>query len=213
MEIPYRNSIISSNNTKTVAEYFKKNISIHNLRIFGEVNKLFTIDLSRAVLKEVAKSNYDVKYILLLGNTFREEAQNALLKVLEDTPPKIVFVIIVENKNSIMATVRSRLHKLFWKIEEKKKIIKDELDYRNLTEKKILRYILQNKRISRDKVFELITSTIVIDGQNNLSTFNLEELDKLTDLLRLLKLNSQALSVLTLFLSIIQKALKRSTHM
>lgn len=213
MEIPYRNSIISSNNTKTVAEYFKKNISIHNLRIFGEVNKLFTIDLSRAVLKEVAKSSYDVKYILLLGNTFREEAQNALLKVLEDTPPKIVFVIIVENKNSIMATVRSRLHKLFWKIEEKKKIIKDELDYRNLTEKKILRYILQNKRISRDKVFELITSTIVIDGQNNLSTFNLEELDKLTDLLRLLKLNSQALSVLTLFLSIIQKALKRSTHM
>ncbi len=213
MEIPYRNSIISSNNTKTVAEYFKKNISIHNLRIFGEVNKLFTIDLSRAVLKEVAKSSYDVKYILLLGNTFREEAQNALLKVLEDTPPKIIFVIIVENKNSIMATVRSRLHKLFWKIEEKKKIIKDELDYRNLTEKKILRYILQNKRISRDKVFELITSTIVIDGQNNLSTFNLEELDKLTDLLRLLKLNSQALSVLTLFLSIIQKALKRSTHM
>ena len=213
MEIPYRNSIISSNNTKTVVEYFKKNISIHNLRIFGEVNKLFTIDLSRAVLKEVTKSSYDVKYILLLGNTFREEAQNALLKVLEDTPPKIVFVIIVENKNSIMATVRSRLHKLFWKIEEKKKIIKDELDYRNLTEKKILRYILQNKRISRDKVFELITSTIVIDGQNNLSTFNLEELDKLTDLLRLLKLNSQALSVLTLFLSIIQKALKRSTHM
>ena len=213
MKTPYRNSIISSNNTKTVAEYFKKNISIHNLRIFGEVNKLFTIDLSRAVLKEVAKSSYDVKYILLLGNTFREEAQNALLKVLEDTPPKIVFVIIVENKNSIMATVRSRLHKLFWKIEEKKKIIKDELDYRNLTEKKILQYILQNKRISRDKVFELITSTIVIDGQNNLSTFNLEELDKLTDLLRLLKLNSQALSVLTLFLSIIQKALKRSTHM
>jgi hypothetical protein len=109
--------------------------------------------------------------------------------------------------------VRSRLHKLFWKIEEKKKIIKDELDYRNLTEKKILQYILQNKRISRDKVFELITSTIVIDRQNNLSTFNLEELDKLTDLLRLLKLNSQALFVLTLFLLIIQKALKRSTHM
>lgn len=213
IHIPFRNSIVSSNNPKKVLEFFKKNISIHNLRIFGEIDKLFTIDLSRAILKEVSMASYDTKYILLLGNSFKEEAQNALLKILEDTPPKIVFVIIIENRNGIMPTVRSRLHKLYWKIEENKKALKDELDYKNLDDKKIIQYLLANKRISRDKVLELIKNTIVINGIDNNRTFNLEELDRITDLIRLLKLNSPALSILTSFLLLTQRALKRNTHM
>lgn len=213
MELLYRNSVVSSNNIKAVLEYFKKNISMHNLRIFGDLDKMFTIDLSRAVLQEVTKSSYDNKYILLVGNSFKEEAQNALLKVLEETPPRIVFIILIENRNGIMPTVRSRLHKIYWKLEESKKKLKDELDYKNLTERKALDFLLKNKRITRDKVSELIKDVIMLDGISNSSTFTLEELDKLTDYLRLLKVNSPALSVLTAFLLLIQTALKRNTHM
>ena len=213
MELLYRNSIVSSNNIKAVLEYFKKNISVHNLRIFGDLDKMFTIDLSRAVLQEVTKSSYDNKYILLIGNSFKEEAQNALLKVLEETPPKTIFIIIIENRNGIMPTVRSRLHKIYWKLEDSKKKLKDELDYKNLTERKALDFLLKNKRITRDKVSELIKDVIMLDGISNSSTFTLEELDKLTDYLRLLKVNSPALSILTAFLLLIQTALKRNTHM
>jgi len=213
LELLYRNSIVSSNNIKAVLEYFKKNISVHNLRIFGDLDKMFTIDLSRAVLQEVTKSSYDNKYILLIGNSFKEEAQNALLKVLEETPPKTIFIIIIENRNGIMPTVRSRLHKIYWKLEDSKKKLKDELDYKNLTERKALDFLLKNKRITRDKVSELIKDVIMLDGISNSSTFTLEELDKLTDYLRLLKVNSPALSILTAFLLLIQTALKRNTHM
>lgn len=213
IEVPYRNCIISSNNTKKILDFFVKKISVHNLRVFGDLNKLFTIDLSRAILKEVSKTSHDDKYILLLGNSFREEAQNALLKVLEESPPKTVFIIITENKNGIIPTIRSRLHKLYWKTEEAKKPIQDILDYKNMNEKKVLRFLLDNKRISRDKVLEIIKNTIVLDSISNSKTFNLEELDKFTDLMRLLSLNSSAISVLTTFLLILQNAIRRNTHM
>lgn len=213
MEMLYRNSIVSSNNIKAVFDFFKKNISIHNLRVFGDLDKMFTIDLSRAVLREVTKSSYEDKYILLLGSSFREEAQNALLKILEDTPSRVIFIILIENRNGVMATVRSRMHKVYWKLEESKRNLKDDLDYKNLTDRRVMDFLLNNKRISRDKVSELIKNTIILDGISNSSTFNLEELDKLTDYLKLLKLNSPAQPVLTSFLLLVNRAIKRNTHM
>ena len=215
MQIPIRNSIISSNDVSYVINYFKKSISQHNIKIFGEPKKMFTIDLSRAILLEATKTSYEVKYILIVGETFKTEAQNALLKLLEETPPNIVAVIITENKTSVLPTIRSRLHKFFWRKPVKEATLKDEIDYLNITEKSILRFLLDNKRISRDKVKSIMETTLKIDTKMNLKTFNLDELDKITDLLKLLNVNSSATNVLTLFLMLVFNAVnrKRNTHM
>ena len=50
IEIPLRNSVISSNDIPRVVDYFKKNIHSQFLRIYGDIKKQFTIDLARALI-------------------------------------------------------------------------------------------------------------------------------------------------------------------
>ncbi|XPV54940.1 MAG: hypothetical protein ACNI3H_02325 [Halarcobacter ebronensis] len=58
-------------------------------------------------------STNEKKYLFLCGTTFRSEAQNSLLKVLEEPPKNIVFIIITTPKSTILPTIFSRMpHKI-----------------------------------------------------------------------------------------------------
>lgn len=200
IEIPLRNSIISSNNIPRVVDYFKKNIHSQFLRIYGDIKKQFTIDLARALIMESMKTSDEVKHILVLGDSFKEEAQNALLKTLEETPENVVIHIFTNNMFTLLPTIKSRLHKFRYRWEEKKDIIKDEIDYTNMTERQMLKVLMDNKRITREKVASIIETTIKLDAMSNKKSFSLDDLDKITKLLHLLKLNSPPAPVLASFL-------------
>ena len=58
------------------------------------------------------------------GNALREDAQNSLLKVLEEPPSYAYFVITVDDKNSLLETLRSRS-----RIVDIPRLSKDELSY------------------------------------------------------------------------------------
>ena len=47
-------------------------------------------------------------YIISYGDDMNEQAQNAFLKVLEEPPQYAVFVILAENNESLLPTIRSR---------------------------------------------------------------------------------------------------------
>lgn len=199
IEIPLRNSVISSNDIPRVVDYFKKNIHSQFLRIYGDIKKQFTIDLARALIMESMKTSDGLKHILILGESFREEAQNALLKTLEDTPRNVVIYIFTNNMFTLLPTLKSRLHKFKYRWEEKQDIIKDEIDYLNMTERQILKVLIDNKRATREKVADIIRATIKLDAINNRKSFSLDDLDKLTKLLHLLKLNSPPAPILASF--------------
>jgi DNA polymerase-3 subunit delta' len=78
------------------AEDGKKNISVSQIRTLR--NDAFI------------KPHQAAKRIFIINNadTLNEQAQNALLKVLEEPPKTVMFILIAENKASLLDTIISR---------------------------------------------------------------------------------------------------------
>lgn len=204
MQLPTNNSVLITDNLDSLLSSVKQSISVHNLKIFGEINKQFTIDISRKVILESTVSSYEDKYILLLGLSFNIPAQNALLKLLEESPKNTIVLILVSNKQQLLPTVISRMHIQYIKFNKYNlDMPKDIIDYLNVSNLKLTQLLLKHKRIKREEVAKIITDTIKIDGLSNKQTFKSSELERLTNMLKLLNLNSNALNVFTAFLLIL----------
>ncbi len=79
-------------------------------------------------------------FIVNNSNLMTKEAQNALLKTLEEPPQYIVIILISENKNLFLPTIKSRCTEIFFtklKDEEVKKILEEKYKYE--TDKTILK--------------------------------------------------------------------------
>lgn len=78
-------------------------------RIVGFVRDDFLIEDAKAVIAEAYISESELKYIVLAAKQFNVFSQNALLKLLEEPPNNIAFVVIAPSKSVLLPTVRSRL--------------------------------------------------------------------------------------------------------
>ena len=75
----------------------------------------FGIDRIRAITKDIGLRPYEGRkkvYILDSADSMTQEAQNALLKTLEEPPSESVLILIVENINSIFPTIQSRAKRI-----------------------------------------------------------------------------------------------------
>ncbi len=201
---PNNNTVFITDNIDSLLLDIKQSISIHNLKVFGEVNKQFTIDISKKVILESTITSHDTKYIILLGISFNIPAQNALLKLLEESPKNTVVLILVSNKQQLLSTVISRMHIQYVKYNKYNlNIPTDTIDYLNVSDTNMLNFLLKNKHIKREAVATIITDVIKLDGLTNRYSFSITELDRITNMLKLLNLNSNALNILTAFLLIL----------
>lgn len=70
-----------------------------------------SVDQIRSVVTDAYTKPYESEkkvYIIAYGDDMNEQAQNAFLKVLEEPPQYAVFVILAENNESLLPTIRSR---------------------------------------------------------------------------------------------------------
>lgn len=75
-------------------------------------SKNFTVDAVREIRDDafVIPNESDKKiYILKNGHNMNEQAQNAILKILEEPPTYVYFIIITESKSTMLETVLSRV--------------------------------------------------------------------------------------------------------
>ncbi|MFA6320771.1 MAG: DNA polymerase III subunit delta' [Candidatus Omnitrophota bacterium] len=84
-----------------------------DFRIFSPAKEdaSFGIDKIRAITKDIGLKPYEGKkkvYILDSADSMTQEAQNALLKTLEEPPSDSVLILIVENVSNIFSTIQSR---------------------------------------------------------------------------------------------------------
>lgn len=89
------------------AESLKQTLGGHRTAMF--VRDDFLIDDAKAVIAEAYISESSLKYIILGAKQFNVYSQNALLKLLEEPPPNIAFIILAPSKSVLLPTVRSRL--------------------------------------------------------------------------------------------------------
>lgn len=99
--------IILTDETEERAEALKHALAGHRTVMF--VRDDFLIDDAKAVIAEAYVSESTLKYIILAAKQFNVYSQNALLKLLEEPPRNIAFVILAPSKSVLLPTVRSRL--------------------------------------------------------------------------------------------------------
>ena len=166
--------------------------------------------------KEVAAEAYiaesEPKLLVLGAKNFRVEAQNSLLKIIEEPPKNIFFIIACESKNMLLPTVRSRLvteNRL-----EKKQREKTGLDYKRLELKEICAFIDEksaferSEKLGKNDLKELIAA-IVLEATAQGVKFSAEELEYFFKAVRLAELNTKTHALLTpILLMIYEKGLR-----
>lgn len=172
----------------------------HSIRVIKneeEGKNEFQILQAQKAIKEAYIADTETKYICLCGDSFRIEAQNALLKVLEEPPKNIVFIIITISKNSILPTILSRVQVKYTKTQ---KVVEEfDLNIQKLELKDIYTYLKQNQRISKQEAKNVVESILYSINKHNIKLTQ-KELHSFSTAMKLLELNSRPLNVLTTLL-------------
>lgn len=207
MEIVKNSSIFIVNSIEDSLSKILAVYPIHQTRVIkNEEKDEFQIEQANKTLKEAYIASNETKYLFLCGATFRVEAQNALLKILEEPPKNIVFILLVSSKNSLLPTIYSRLpYKNLKKVVEKDDI---ELNIKKLDLKDIYTFIKNSQKITKDKAINIVETILIKANKENVK-LNQKELDIFFKSIKLLELNSKPTTVLTyLLLSILEKEAK-----
>lgn len=207
MEIVKNSSIFIVNSIEDSLSKILAVYPIHQTRVIkNEEKDEFQIEQANKTLKEAYIASNETKYLFLCGATFRVEAQNALLKILEEPPKNIVFILLVSSKNSLLPTIYSRLpYKNLKKVVEKDNI---ELNIKKLDLKDIYTFIKNSQKITKDEAINIVETILIKANKENVK-LNQKELDIFFKSIKLLELNSKPTTVLTyLLLSILEKEAK-----
>ena len=207
MEIVKNSSIFIVNSIEDSLSKILAVYPIHQTRVIkNEEKDEFQIEQANKTLKEAYIASNETKYLFLCGATFRVEAQNALLKILEEPPKNIVFILLVSSKNSLLPTIYSRLpYKNLKKVVEKDNI---ELNIKKLDLKDIYTFIKNNQKITKDEAINIVETILIKANKENVK-LNQKELDIFFKSIKLLELNSKPTTILTyLLLSILEKESK-----
>ena len=195
--IDYSTILIVNDIEATLAELLP-NYPIHSTRIIkNEEKEEFLLIQATQAIKEAYIATSEKKYIFLCGSTFRKEAQNSLLKILEEPPKNVVFIIITNSKSSLLPTIYSRLPYKYLK----KSVLKNEsiLDINKLDLKDIYNFLKDNQKISKQEAKDIVES-ILIKVNNQRIKLSHKELDFFSKSIKLLELNSRPINVLTTLL-------------
>lgn len=195
--IDYSTILIVNDIEATLAELLP-NYPIHSTRIIkNEEKEEFLLIQATQAIKEAYIASSEKKYIFLCGSTFRKEAQNSLLKILEEPPKNVVFIIVTNSKSSLLPTVYSRLPYKYLK----KSVLKNEsiLDINKLDLKDIYNFLKDNQKISKNEAKDIVESILIKVNRQKIRLSH-KELDFFSKSIKLLELNSRPINVLTTLL-------------
>jgi len=180
------------------SEFERLSVELKPHRVVGFIEDDFKIEHAKAVVREAYISESQTKYIVIGSNSFTSVAQNSLLKVLEEPPRNIEFIIISPTKSNLLPTVRSRLPIL----KGEKTHIKEhiELNLSRIDYKEVFDFLKLHSRIKKSEAKTLVESlynrAIVVD----MLILNDTQLNNFDKAYRLLELNSRPQSVLAMLL-------------
>lgn len=167
----------------------------------------FKIEDAKEVIAEAYKSEENTKTLILGAKSFTIPAQNALLKILEEPPRNIVFVLMAPNKSTFLPTVRSRLNLSVESIQKERVSLNIQLSSLDLNG--LFSFVKEHERLKKHEAKEIIEALLYQAGSVEkipLTSVQLEGFDKA---FRLIELNARMQSVLVMVLMNFLKEVKR----
>ena len=155
------------------------------------------VDEIRSINNDVIMKPVECKskiYILKNAQKMTEQAQNALLKIIEEPPPYVYFILLCDNSEKLLDTVKSRartislVYKKSNKITDKHKIFVDYFIKKNQFE--MLKVLDQyNKRENLKTFLENSKIHLISKIKDDNFKFDVKLLDKLDRIIDLLRYN------------------------
>lgn len=179
-------------------QFNKLQESLKPHRVVGFIEDKFLLEHAKAVLAESYISESIIKYIVLGSADFSVISQNSLLKIFEEPPRNIEFIILTPTKSNLIPTVRSRLPIL--KGESSVKTYDCQLNIANLNYEDVFLFLKDNVRVSRNDAKNLIESLYHRATVVDMLILSKKQLDNFDKAYRLLELNSKPQNVLALVL-------------
>lgn len=181
--------------------------SRHPLRCITFMRDDFKIEDAKEVIAEAYRSEENTKTLILGAKSFTIPAQNALLKILEEPPRNIAFILLAPNKSTFLPTVRSRLSLK----QEHQKVTYETLPItlKNLDLSGLFAFVKEHDRFKKHDAKALIEQLMhqaIHVEKLSLTAAQLEGFEKA---LRLIELNSRLQSVLVMVLMNFLKEVKR----
>lgn len=197
MEINTSNIFIVNDIEETLTQVISA-LPMHSTRIIkNEEKSEFLMAQANAAIKEAYIASNSTKYIILCGSTFRHEAQNSLLKVLEEPPKNVIFIIITTSKSAILPTILSRMPHKYLKVRKEKTVC--DIDFLHLDLKEVYTFLKNNQKISKEETKQLIESMLFKINEQKIK-LNHKELETFSTAVKLIDLNSRPIHILTTLL-------------
>lgn len=173
-------------------------LPLHSVRIVkNEEKDEFLMAQANAAIKEAYIASNSSKYIVLCGTTFRQEAQNALLKVLEEPPHNVIFILVTTSKSAILPTILSRMPHRYEKTQKTQYLC--PIDATHLDLKDVYHFLKEHQKISKNEAKSMVEAILMQFNEKKVS-LNKKELESFSRSIKLIDLNSRPINILTTLL-------------
>jgi len=190
--------IIITADIEAEAEVLENRLKPYRVVKFLVTDESFKIEHAKAVLNESYVSESQTKYIIIGSNEITDVAQNSLLKLLEEPPHNIEFIIISSTKSNLLPTVRSRLPIL--KQTNTHRVEELGLNLANLDYKEVFSFLKEHSRVKKKEARDLVEALFYRATVVDMLILSEAQLDNFDKAYRLLTLNSRPQSVLAMLL-------------
>jgi len=187
--------ILVCKNLQIAYDYLKEELVGQNCKFFAkDIKDDFLLEDAKNVVKEAYVAEQNIKILVLGAKSFNIYAQNSLLKILEEPPRNIVFILVCETKNIFLPTIRSRL--LIKELDTEEEKLELNLDIANLDLEKIYNFVQENSRIGKNELKSLLQDIVSTAICKNDFSFSTKEMEHFEKLLQLAELNTRPSNIL-----------------
>lgn len=194
-ELPRSHICITDAPEQYAAEIMQKT---QGHRVVSFLRDDFLIEDARSVVAEAYISEEREKFLILGAKSFNTVSQNALLKILEEPPRNIVFILIAPSKSLFLPTIRSRLpmHKNLQNPTREPL----ELSLRHLDLATLFAFVKAYERLKKHELHALIEAIYYQAAHVEGVLLTQEQLDGFDLAYRLAELNGRTQSLLVMLL-------------
>lgn len=192
----FKSHILITNSVEESCNEYVQNFK--TFRVVPFLREDFKVEDARAVIAEAYISEDKTKYIILAARSFNNVSQNALLKVLEEPPKNIEFILIAPSKSIFLPTIRSRLPII--KKTSPKEIQEVNISLKHMDLAHLFEFIKTHERIKKYDAKILIEGLYFHASVNEGMVLNRSQLDAFDRAYRLIELNGRIGTVLTMLL-------------
>lgn len=162
----------------------------------------FKMDDTREVIAESYIAGDIPKTLILAGGEYRKEAQNALLKILEEPPGNVIYILLSNSKASILPTIRSRLPVIYR--PQPRQHVELSIDPSRLDLAKLIDEAKNVQKMSKEEA-KAYVQTLYFEVLRRNMKLGQKELERFSLALRMLDLNERPQSVILSLLIMLQR--------